>query len=127
MDEIKKVESLSLVSLSPFHSIPSRSSLNLSQTKFVRPSIPNIESKGFSGSVTKEVIDSISPEERHRQEVIFEWITTEHQYVEDLKIILNVFLKPIRDKELLNKQEIGSLFGNVETIFPVHERLLEIK
>ena len=47
--------------------------------------------------VDKEFLSSLSAQERKRQEVIFELISTERRYVEDVAMILNV-----RPRDVLN-------------------------
>lgn len=45
--------------------------------------------------VDKELATSLSAQERKRQEVIFELISTERRYVEDVAMILNVRFLPL--------------------------------
>jgi hypothetical protein len=76
--------------------------------------------------VPKETLDKLSSQEKQQQEVIYELINTEKQYVDDLHTILEVFVMPIRDRNLLNKIEMGSIFSNIEVIVPLHENYLAV-
>jgi hypothetical protein len=57
-----------------------------------------------------------------RAALISELIETEEHYIEDLRILIEVFLQPL--KKVLSKQEIFQLFSNVEALLPVNEGLL---
>eukprot|EP01102_Stenamoeba_stenopodia_P001473 TRINITY_DN1127_c1_g1_i1.p1 TRINITY_DN1127_c1_g1~~TRINITY_DN1127_c1_g1_i1.p1 ORF type:complete len:778 (+),score=210.71 TRINITY_DN1127_c1_g1_i1:80-2335(+) len=82
------------------------------------------EPRRFVDFVGQDLANSLSKDERERQEVIFEMIKTEKSYITDLKMIVSMFLNPIKDKEILNKQQIAGLFSNVEAIINVNEKLL---
>lgn len=69
-------------------------------------------------------IDSISDKgERMRLQVINELLSTEKDYVSDLQLMIDVFLSPIRTKELLAKADLEIIFSNLETIRGVNEML----
>jgi hypothetical protein len=44
----------------------------------------------FIDIVSPEVLAKLTPKERKRQEIIFELINTEDQYVKDVQILINV-------------------------------------
>ena len=52
-----------------------------------------------------------------RKEVLTELLETERDYVENLKIILDLFLNPIKQQNILTRVEIASLFSNVEALY----------
>jgi len=79
----------------------------------------------FIDIVSPEVLGKLTPKERKRQEIIFEMINTEDQYVKDVQILINSFLVPIRQRNLLKQNEIESLFANVESILPVNQAMLD--
>ncbi|KAL6052949.1 Rho guanine nucleotide exchange factor (GEF) 17, variant 2 [Balamuthia mandrillaris] len=79
----------------------------------------------FADVVSPDVLATISVTERRRQDVIFELITTEQQYVQDLHILVDVFLKPVRQRQFLNKMEQAMIFSNVEALLDVNSALLE--
>ncbi len=41
-------------------------------------------------------------------------------------MLLQVFLKPIREQLLLSREEIGSLFSNIEAIFELNSAFLKV-
>ncbi|KAI9597362.1 CNH domain-containing protein [Syncephalis fuscata] len=47
-------------------------------------------------SVPKEISDSVSKEEQKRQEIIYEVIYTEKDFVEDLEILERLYMEPLR-------------------------------
>lgn len=83
--------------------------------------------------VDKELLSSLSAQERKRQEVIFELISTERRYVEDVAMILNVrlrgpghsdklaqvFSQPLQS--LLKPPEHAMLFINMKDLLPVNQ------
>ncbi|KAJ5070874.1 faciogenital dysplasia protein [Anaeramoeba ignava] len=56
-----------------------------------------------------------------REQAVLELIDTEFAYVKNLEIIINIFLKPIRQKGLLTKPEITMIFSNIETIHSINQ------
>eukprot|EP00029_Vermamoeba_vermiformis_P006608 TRINITY_DN2639_c0_g2_i1.p1 TRINITY_DN2639_c0_g2~~TRINITY_DN2639_c0_g2_i1.p1 ORF type:complete len:823 (+),score=141.59 TRINITY_DN2639_c0_g2_i1:47-2515(+) len=58
-----------------------------------------------------------------RAGLVKELINTEENYVEDLRIIIEVFMQPL--KEILTKQETAMLFSNVEALLPINESLIK--
>ena len=49
-----------------------------------------VEMERWKDKVSKEVYDSISEKERQRQEVIFELLRTEQEYIRDLGVVIDV-------------------------------------
>ena len=107
----------------------------------------------FADIVPAEVLSDLSSQERKRQEIMFEFINTEEQYVADVSVIIQVrtislsrtndnindtvheshqllvldiqsFLHPICERKLLAPSETSSLFSNLEAILPVNIALL---
>lgn len=60
------------------------------------------------------------PVEEHRQQVMKELIVTEHSYLKDMKTLLEVFLFPIKQENILEAEEIHSVFRNLETLISVN-------
>eukprot|EP00026_Physarum_polycephalum_P000840 Phypoly_transcript_00841.p1 GENE.Phypoly_transcript_00841~~Phypoly_transcript_00841.p1 ORF type:complete len:1276 (+),score=329.63 Phypoly_transcript_00841:96-3923(+) len=60
-----------------------------------------------------------------RPKVYAELINTERQYVQDMKMTQEVFLDPVRENGLLNKDEVASLFSNLSALIPLNEDLLK--
>ncbi|KAL0476981.1 gxcJJ [Acrasis kona] len=52
----------------------------------------------------------------HRRKVIAEIIATEKAYVEDLKLVENVFMTPLLVKKLIPKERAPQIFGNIKAI-----------
>jgi hypothetical protein len=100
----------------------------------------------------KALLESISADEQKRQNVILELITTEKQYVTDLRTLIEVlrtssslalspssscitldltlrhcqvYINPIQEKKLLNKKQMTAIFANVDTIYEINSNLLQ--
>eukprot|EP01102_Stenamoeba_stenopodia_P020716 TRINITY_DN8187_c0_g1_i1.p1 TRINITY_DN8187_c0_g1~~TRINITY_DN8187_c0_g1_i1.p1 ORF type:complete len:593 (-),score=95.56 TRINITY_DN8187_c0_g1_i1:18-1796(-) len=86
---------------------------------------PSVKSDRFSDLCPPEILKGLSEMEIQRQETIYELIKTERQYVSDMELVIKLFLNPIRDKQLLPRNKIGSLFSNVENLLPVNQEILK--
>ncbi|KAJ3180937.1 RHO1 GDP-GTP exchange protein 2 [Geranomyces variabilis] len=82
----------------------------------------------WSTSVPKEIVESVSDHERKRQEVIFETIQTEREFVADLEIIERVFVEPLRKSDIISADRmetfIEDVFYNVHELYTINSRLL---
>ena len=61
---------------------------------------------------------------RQRKLIIDEIISTETQYVSDLKLIIDFFLEPLRWDKSIPKESLQTIFGNIEVIFQINSDLL---
>ncbi|KAJ2001530.1 Rho guanine nucleotide exchange factor 3 [Coemansia thaxteri] len=61
--------------------------------------------------------------EVRRQEVMFEVIHTEADYVKDLRIIVEVLQRPMQELRLAAAEEIELVFGNIGEILELHSEL----
>jgi len=59
-----------------------------------------------------------------RQEVIYEMIDTEKDYVNDLSIIIELYIKPLRTNKIIPRTDANILFSNVEQLYGVNQELL---
>ncbi|KAJ3334259.1 Myosin 10A, isoform D [Blyttiomyces sp. JEL0837] len=66
---------------------------------------------------------NLSKHERQRQEVIFEIVTTERDYVEDLEIVSEVYIKQLKKNKLLRPKDVSVIFSNIEALFNVNNVL----
>ena len=86
----------------------------------------NENEHGHSGapSVPKP---EISPAERmksKKESVIHEIISTERDYVNDLEIITEQYLKTLEAKKLIRNDQRDAIFGNIDELIPIHSHLL---
>ncbi|XP_009887983.1 PREDICTED: rho guanine nucleotide exchange factor 16 [Charadrius vociferus] len=77
-----------------------------------------------------EVLDSgilqkISPEERKRQEAMFEIITSEYSYMHSLSILVGNFMRSEELKETMTQTEHHHLFSNISDILTVSTSFFE--
>ncbi|KAL1924795.1 uncharacterized protein VTP21DRAFT_4449 [Calcarisporiella thermophila] len=59
------------------------------------------------------------------QEIAFEIIVTEEDYVRDLKMLFQIFIKPIRDHGINVPHHASLLFNNIRDMIILHQLLLE--
>ncbi|KAL8198501.1 UNVERIFIED_CONTAM: Rho guanine nucleotide exchange factor 16, partial [Gekko kuhli] len=71
------------------------------------------------------ILELISPEERKRQEAIFEIITSEYTYMRSLDILVTQFLKSEELKETMTQTEHHHLFSNIGDILAASKSFFE--
>ncbi|XP_003427547.1 FYVE, RhoGEF and PH domain-containing protein 3 [Nasonia vitripennis] len=64
-------------------------------------------------------------EESLRAQTIQEILSSEVKYLRQLEIIMQFFMKPIQEKQLLNHNAYTTLFENIETLYNVNGELLK--
>ncbi|EFA81657.1 pleckstrin domain-containing protein [Heterostelium album PN500] len=78
------------------------------------------EDVGDTSHMTPEEI--ILKKERIRQQAVNEIVKTETSYIRDLKLIVKLFIEPIRGK--ITSNEFNDVFGCVEGILTIHRDLI---
>uniref|UniRef100_A0A915DQH6 Rho guanine nucleotide exchange factor 12 n=1 Tax=Ditylenchus dipsaci TaxID=166011 RepID=A0A915DQH6_9BILA len=81
----------------------------------VETEVPSLESL-----VSWEVLRHLKPKEKKRQEVINELFHTERTHVRNLKILYQVFYRPLVVQQLVPAELIKLLFGNIDDLLEVH-------
>ncbi|KAL1915675.1 uncharacterized protein VTP21DRAFT_6434 [Calcarisporiella thermophila] len=78
-------------------------------------------------SVPKEVADSVSSDERKRQDVIYELIYTEKDFVSDLEYVYNNWIVPLRTSSVIPEQRrekfIQDVFYNMMEVHSVNSQM----
>lgn len=73
-------------------------------------------------------IKNKTEEERRRfkkERALLEIVNSEIKYVHQLEIIINFFMKPTKDRNLLKPDDYGILFSNIYTIYNLNKELLD--
>ncbi|KAK0673776.1 ARHGG factor, partial [Pygoscelis papua] len=68
------------------------------------------------------ILQKISPEERKRQEAMFEIITSEYSYMHSLSILVCHFMRSEELKETMTQTEHHHLFSNISDVLTVSTR-----
>ncbi|XP_072282108.1 rho guanine nucleotide exchange factor 16 [Pyxicephalus adspersus] len=71
------------------------------------------------------ILDNITPEERKRQEAIFEIITSEYSYLHSLDILVRLFKKSDELKQTITGTDHHHLFSNISDILEASKRFFE--
>ncbi|KAI8897331.1 CNH domain-containing protein [Globomyces pollinis-pini] len=83
----------------------------------------------WGSGVPKELLDSLSKQERVRQETIYELIKGEIEYVKDLQNTIKLIAQPLRIKDIIEptrrEQFVNEVFSNINAICSVNEKLLQ--
>ncbi|KAK9768512.1 RHO1 GDP-GTP exchange protein 2 [Basidiobolus ranarum] len=78
-------------------------------------------------SVPKEISDSLSKSERKRQEIIFELIYTENDFVRDLELLKELYVTPLRFgpyiEAFAKEPFVRDVFYNINEIYNVSAKL----
>ncbi|TPX72929.1 hypothetical protein SpCBS45565_g00028 [Spizellomyces sp. 'palustris'] len=69
-------------------------------------------------------LQQMTQKEKQRMTAIFELLTTERDYVRDLKIIIEIFKKPIIERKIVNAKVTDSIFSNIEELLAVSQDFL---
>ncbi|KAJ8699192.1 hypothetical protein PTI98_002336 [Pleurotus ostreatus] len=78
----------------------------------------------WASLIDKTALQGIPPNERKRQEAIFEFITTESTYVRDLQLIVEVFYSSMLP--LLDTKAVTVVFANVEDILLTNTSFMSV-
>ncbi|XP_075211643.1 rho guanine nucleotide exchange factor 2 isoform X3 [Lycorma delicatula] len=76
----------------------------------------------WTRNVPEDVLSKLSPSEKKRQEVINELFHTERSHVRGLKVIDQVFYRPVKEMQILPPDQIQLLFANLEEMLVIHSR-----
>lgn len=75
-----------------------------------------------------KALDEISSPVREpnplKEQAVEELLTSEMSYLKQLEVLMKFFIKPIRTRRLLSKEDFETLFANIETIYNVNGELL---
>ncbi|KAJ3283439.1 RHO1 GDP-GTP exchange protein 2 [Borealophlyctis nickersoniae] len=86
-----------------------------------------LQGENWSKWAPKEVVDSVSKEERKRQEAIFEVINNEREYVNDLENIQLMFVEPLHNNEIIGKSRrdafLKEVFNNAHELLEINSKL----
>ncbi|XP_043471753.1 rho guanine nucleotide exchange factor 11 isoform X2 [Leptopilina heterotoma] len=74
----------------------------------------------WSHGVAEEVLARLSNSEKKRQEVINELFHTERSHVRALKVLSQVFHKPLLESQVLPVDQIHLLFSNLDEMVTIH-------
>ncbi|KAG8904138.1 RHO1 GDP-GTP exchange protein 2, partial [Tulasnella sp. 403] len=78
-------------------------------------------------SVPQEVVESVTDQEKKRQEAINEAIYTERDFVRDMEYLRDVWVKPLRTRDIIPEprrlQFVQQVFWNLDEIIAVNTRL----
>ena len=66
---------------------------------------------------------NLSKQDIKRQEVIYEIITTEEDYVRDLEYIVEHYMRPLQKNKLISNKDSAIIFSNIEQVLPVNQEL----
>eukprot|EP00127_Corallochytrium_limacisporum_P006651 Clim_evm30s232 gene=Clim_evmTU30s232 len=85
---------------------------------------PDLQGKIWSMEVPEEVLIMLDKRDIKRQEIIFETVQTEQNYVRDLKTLKAVFIDRLQASDVVSRFELDGIFANVLDLLPVHEKML---
>uniref|UniRef100_A0A1I7WXK8 PDZ domain-containing protein n=1 Tax=Heterorhabditis bacteriophora TaxID=37862 RepID=A0A1I7WXK8_HETBA len=78
------------------------------------------EAPSLDQIVDWDIIRHLKPKEKKRQEVINELFHTERTHVRNLKILLNVFYKPMLANNIVSPDVVHLLFANLDEVLEIH-------
>ncbi|KAJ1914785.1 RHO1 GDP-GTP exchange protein 2 [Mycoemilia scoparia] len=82
---------------------------------------------GWSGTMPKWILETVSKKEINRQEAIFEIINNEKEYVGDLTTVRDMVMRPLHNSDIITPQRrtrfIASVFKNILVILAANSAL----
>ena len=85
------------------------------------------EQQLWSTTVPPEIVSSVSDSERKRQEIIFEIVQTEKEFVDDLLLVQTAFVRPLLESDVIEpdrKQSfLSSVFLNIGELYNINSKL----
>ena len=88
-----------------------------------RSRTPTMENFSWAKRVGEDVMKIIEKEDKKRQEAIYEYIETEKGFVDDIAMIMDGYVKPLKDNFILSEEEIEELFSNLPEILSVSSEI----
>ncbi|XP_031569905.1 neuroepithelial cell-transforming gene 1 protein-like isoform X2 [Actinia tenebrosa] len=82
-------------------------------------------SKLWRDTVSKGHVQEMSPMQLKRQEAMYELSSGEEGVVSDLKMMIEVYYKPMCKLRLMSEYEFQTIFGCVETLLSLHQELID--
>ncbi|KAJ9582237.1 hypothetical protein L9F63_003366, partial [Diploptera punctata] len=76
----------------------------------------------WTKGVDEEVLKQLSAREKKRQEVVNELFHTERSHVRNLKVMDQVFYRPMVENQLLPQDHIQLLFSNLDEMLDIHSQ-----
>ncbi|KAJ3011965.1 UNVERIFIED_CONTAM: cytochrome c oxidase subunit 1, partial [Siphonaria sp. JEL0065] len=81
------------------------------------------ETGQWSEGLTPEQVEAMDEKEKKRMKVVYELIETERDYVRDLKIIIEHFMRPMAESKF--SKNVDSLFSNVDELLGINSDFLK--
>ncbi|XP_077985654.1 rho guanine nucleotide exchange factor 11-like isoform X3 [Glandiceps talaboti] len=81
------------------------------------------DTPNWQNTIDRDILKSLKPREVKRQEVINELFHTEKNHVRNLKILDEIFMKPMKLEQVVNSEFLRLLFPNVEELLEMHSAL----
>lgn len=83
----------------------------------------------WSASVPPEILESVSKKEITRQEVIYEIIMTEKDFVKDLENTIRYYVEPLKERDIISAHKraefIKDVFSNIQELYNINSKLLK--
>lgn len=83
-----------------------------------RSRTPTLENT-WASRVGKEVTKLVHKEESKRQESIYEYIETEKAFVDDMTMVLDGYVKVLRESRVLTEAETNTIFSNLARVVEI--------
>jgi len=90
-----------------------------------RVTTPTVSRQKWSDFVSNSTIQNLSKKEVQRQEVMFEMINTEKDYLKDLDIVMDIYIDPMKKQKIIRQKDIDVIFSDWENILLVHREIMK--
>jgi hypothetical protein len=102
--------------------VGSTSAVNEEEKIALINSLPKkLTKKSWKEGIPKDQIDKLSAKDQMLQQVLWELFVTEGGYVRDMKMVVELFMKPLVEKKIISAKDSETIFSNIEKIISVNE------
>ncbi|KAI8850626.1 Dbl homology domain-containing protein [Chytridium lagenaria] len=84
-----------------------------------------VSSLNWQERLTPEELASMSSADKKRMTAIWELIVTERDYIRDLRIIIDVFMRPMSENKFGSSKNLDALFSNVDELHAINSEFLQ--
>src|SRR3990167_1550473 len=106
-------------------SVPKENLSKIAEKKGMKLLISQVERVKLVNNIDAQIFSKLKPEEKQKQQIIYEFIQTESQYIEDLTIVRDTMIKPLKEQGILTQEEIDKIFLNIEQILAINSKFLK--
>ena len=85
---------------------------------------PKAKSFKIIDNVPETIFANFTPEERQRQQILYEFIETESNYVNDLSLVIDSIIDPLVNQNIIQQVDVEQIFINIPELYEINSAFL---